>query len=277
MNNAVIVACPLCGALGKAGEPCEFCGATVPLPKESTPQNTSVVVDRQTIPAEEFAKRVAKYHNVSSWRFNLAIARIGELCGVINRNGELVIPLNYKNVFICSADYCWLDRDIYDLKRSLLHRHIWRADDQQYTEMSAMDGLDGQVLFLYKEQNRSGCGLDLFDIQHDKCVASQITGVSTLEGIKVLPQYNGYSLNNNMFLSHDGVTVRGVEIALGQIKEASSKEVINPGEDVVLRVRECKNKYQNNNKGCAVLLLPLLALGSGAIFGVIELIKVVFC
>ncbi|MDD6772329.1 MAG: hypothetical protein PUD85_00010 [Bacteroidales bacterium] len=149
MGNSIIVACPLCGALGKAGEPCEFCGATIPQPSgnaKTTIKAASIIVEKQTVPAEEFASKISKYHRVEPWKHDLAVVAIGGLHGAINRNGDIVIPLNYNQI-ILSERYCLLDKDLYDKTNGALIKDV--LSDKYYSRCECIrvsDGIGKQIV-----------------------------------------------------------------------------------------------------------------------------------
>lgn len=149
MGNSIIVACPLCGALGKAGEPCEFCGATIPQPSGNTnalQKDTRIIVEKQTVPAEEFASKISKYHRVEPWKHDLAVVAIGGLHGVINRNGDIVIPLNYSQI-ILSERYCLLDKDVYDKTNGALIKNVLHDDYYSRCEsIRVSDGIGAQIV-----------------------------------------------------------------------------------------------------------------------------------
>ena len=89
--------CPKCGIYGRAGKECEFCGEPVVETEEGRTFD-SLFPSIQTIPADEFAERISKFHRVESFQNNVAIAVFGELRGLINRNGEMILPLQYEEI-----------------------------------------------------------------------------------------------------------------------------------------------------------------------------------
>ncbi|MDD6772330.1 MAG: hypothetical protein PUD85_00015 [Bacteroidales bacterium] len=302
MGNSIIVACPLCGALGKAGELCEFCGATIPQPSGNTnaiQKDTRIIVEKQTVPAEEFASKISKYHRVEPWKHNLAVVSIGDLHGAINRNGDIVIPLNYQKVKIQSDPFIILDNDVcyvYDIEKQQIYNLGKRRIDMVHS------GLKGQIIITYVTKYREDCitGSRLPDNYLD-CVIDIGTNTNTrveLESAtsinKVLPDFNCYWSFPAQFVSKDGIIKRFKGNAKYKdnnlILETPKREItISPSEDLFAAIGSANEQYDKDiaakqmessahnqqNKGCAVLLLPLLALGAGASFGVIELIKLV--
>ena len=95
--DKVYAPCQCCSALGVVGERCEFCGNTI-VAKDNTNLPSVAVPSRRSIPAEEFAHKITKYHEVESFNKNVAIVSIGDLCGVINKNGDIIIPLDYEAI-----------------------------------------------------------------------------------------------------------------------------------------------------------------------------------
>ncbi|MCQ2185461.1 MAG: hypothetical protein MJY92_01885 [Bacteroidales bacterium] len=91
--------CPQCGAMGEIGANCEFCGAHIEAKDNSTVCN-ELIPQHRTISSAEFAKKVSIFHNVGNFIEGLAVARIGQLNGVINLNGDLVLPLEYNEIKI---------------------------------------------------------------------------------------------------------------------------------------------------------------------------------
>lgn len=98
--------CPQCGAMGEIGANCEFCGALIEAKDNSTVCN-ELIPQRRTISSVEFAKKVSIFHNVGNFTEGIAVARIGQLNGVINLNGDLVLPLEYYSID-CDSDERYL-------------------------------------------------------------------------------------------------------------------------------------------------------------------------
>lgn len=90
-------ACSSCGAIGAVGEVCEFCGNIIE-PKPDGRTYSSRIVEKRTIPPDEFARKISCYRDISSFKDRCANVRIGELNGLVNLNGDLVLPLDYKKI-----------------------------------------------------------------------------------------------------------------------------------------------------------------------------------
>lgn len=205
MSNSIFVSCPICGALGKAGQPCEFCGTTIPESSGITNHyESSVVVERQMVSAEEFASKISKYHNVAPWKDNLSVVSIGRLKGAINRNGDLVFPLNYSNIIITNG-YCVLDRSIYSIKEQLLRKDV--LPDNSLENVEICEGLENQLfiqVLKHREYCRSEYGRSYikFDLSHllydthDEKIALRYdftnNGEEPFYGIITLPEVCGY-------------------------------------------------------------------------------------
>ena len=141
--SKAITPCPSCGALGEAGKQCLFCGTTIQYPAVSDKIQTSIVVRNPTVSSEAFTSRISKYHKVSPWKHDLAEVSIGSLCGVINRNGDVVIPLNYEVVKIASNKYLVLDDILYDIQNQTTMRLDLRPI---HGSLSVIDGLPGHLV-----------------------------------------------------------------------------------------------------------------------------------
>ena len=89
--------CPKCGIYGRAGKECEFCGELV-LETDEGRKFDSLFPTIQTVSADVFAVRIAKFDNVDSFCNNLAIVAKGDLVGLINRNGEMILPLQFEDM-----------------------------------------------------------------------------------------------------------------------------------------------------------------------------------
>lgn len=331
MGNSIIVACPLCGALGKAGEPCEFCGATIPQPSgnaKTTIKAASIIVEKQTVPAEEFASKISKYHRVEPWKHDLAVVAIGGLHGAINRNGDIVIPLNYNQI-ILSERYCLLDKDLYDKTNGALIKNVLHDDYYSRCEsIRVSDGIGAQIVIeaiydkkfnVEKYRWEYKISVEYFDIESKKTIYHNseseycdkeviIEMQSQRFHSKNIAQYNAYEWRcrllisrftgktiNARFIKADGSARIINEFWSGEKTEkfehaVQIKDVEDPvsylsdlkqqffEEDKLLAKNRAVTKNEKNNKqnlGCVVLLLPLLAFGAGATFGVIEIIKLV--
>lgn len=95
--DKMYAACSSCGAIGAVGEVCEFCGNIIE-PKPDGRTYSSRIVEKRTIPPDEFARKISCYRDISSFKGGCANVRIGELNGLVNLNGDLVLPLDYKKI-----------------------------------------------------------------------------------------------------------------------------------------------------------------------------------
>lgn len=97
--NKQYIACPQCGALGEVGTDCEFCGGHIDV-KDDSVVCGELIPQHRTISPMDFAKKISIFHNVGNFDGDVAYARIGNLYGVINLNGDLVLPLEYRDIEI---------------------------------------------------------------------------------------------------------------------------------------------------------------------------------
>lgn len=95
--DKMYAACSSCGAIGAVGEVCEFCGNIIE-PKPDGRTYSSRIVEKRTIPPDEFARKISCYRDISSFKGGCANVRIGDLNGLVNLNGDLVLPLDYKKI-----------------------------------------------------------------------------------------------------------------------------------------------------------------------------------
>lgn len=320
----MIVACPLCGALGKAGEPCEFCGATIPQPSGNA-SATSIVVEKQTVSAEEFVNKISKYQRVEPWKYDLAVVSIGNLHGAINRNGDIIFPLNY-NYIILLERFCLLDKDLYDktngnLIKNVLHEEYYSSNES----VSISDGIGNQIVIegIYdkkinykKERWDFKVFVEFIDVDSKNNIyhghrnkdwykEDDIVWHSQFYRSKIIGQYNAYEWENLLISPLTGKTFSGkidgdgnatfynvVNIDGNWTRFDHTVQVGKDVEDPISYLREMEDntlaedelktpatkreETTKENAGCAVLLLPLLVLGTGATVGVIELIRLVF-
>lgn len=287
MGNAIIVACPTCGALGKAGETCEFCGASIPLPNGSFSEDTTthILIDKQTIPAEEFANKISKYHKVYPWEHNLAVVSIGDLQGVINRNGDLVVPLNYKVVKIVSDSFASLDKSLYDYNNQILYKDALTTIPRG--EISISEGLDGQLLIKHKYtiDERARIDVCIYDLSQNKVVGSVSRSFYWGHKITIVPSFNGYILHFNESQDYF-ITKEGVKTGFNSIGYVETEDVlilndhtkVNSSEDISLSFSNAKEqarseiiKKEKSSSRKLVLLLgiPVLIV---LLFGVINAI-----
>lgn len=103
MEKKMYAPCQCCSALGQVGDKCEFCGNTII--GNSQVGSVNFAPPRVAISAEVFADKVSKYKAVGKFnKSNVAVVEIGELKGVINKNGDLIVPLEYEEILI-NGDY----------------------------------------------------------------------------------------------------------------------------------------------------------------------------
>lgn len=95
--DKMYAACSSCGAIGAVGEVCEFCGNIIE-PKPDGRTYSSRIVEKRTIPPDEFARKISCYRDISIFKGGCANVRIGDLNGLVNLNGDLVLPLDYKKI-----------------------------------------------------------------------------------------------------------------------------------------------------------------------------------
>jgi hypothetical protein len=91
MENII---CPNCGAQNSHYGKCEYCGTTIREPKATTTAKQN--------DAESFAQKIAKYRYVDPFIGGVAVVSDGGyLYGVINEQGDLVVPLSSVHIKNC--------------------------------------------------------------------------------------------------------------------------------------------------------------------------------
>lgn len=120
MSKEIIATCPQCGAQGKAGKFCEYCGTKIPMPVKS-----------QKAPKKENSKSPFSWYNVcpqgyepdtksvvGNYKESLFMVVINtnddkynKRSGIINREGKFVVDpaINYLTIFADNYDY--INRD----------------------------------------------------------------------------------------------------------------------------------------------------------------------
>lgn len=93
MSNRYAV-CHQCGAMGVVGGQCDYCGATI-VAKEGDATYEARIVSKRTVSPAEFAKKVSIFKHVGKFFDGCAVVSIGNLYGLINLNGDLILPLEY--------------------------------------------------------------------------------------------------------------------------------------------------------------------------------------
>ena len=98
MNTSVFLPCSCCGALGAVGHVCSFCGNTIQGNSDIL-SRPSLIAPIRTISDEEYISKTSKYTWVDRFsEYDLAIVYAGGLFGVINRDADLVVPLDYDKI-----------------------------------------------------------------------------------------------------------------------------------------------------------------------------------
>lgn len=350
MGKANIVTCPLCGALGQAGKSCAFCDATIPEPNNQTKSKVYAVsrIPKQTISPEEFANKISKFQSVESWYDDMAKVSIGELSGVINRNGDFIVPLRYRSLAIDAEGLLIFGErgynDIYDTENNIIYKGVidqlsdmeepdfcYVLSGDSGTGLQVRRGLEGQLIISYRFKNSSGLddrsaiydinskqiifkGFEVDLLEAYSCyISSHSIGdggykIVSKEGlVKTLTEkyLRGFYLHarntkdNHRMKDKYKVDESLLEISIykmepgefGLPKEPKSRIKVKPPEDLFAAINSAVELYKKENGvvetgtrtvsnkpnvGCMVALLPLLALGTGATFGIIELIKRIF-
>ena len=146
--KSTIIPCPMCGALGEVGTQCLFCGMSIP--KSEAPKKQSFIrfVDKSSVSAEAFAERISKYHNVSSFENpGVSRVRIGSLYGLINRNGDVVVPLRFSDLEVINGRWLLLcENDEYKLIDMLNWKPLNWKENYGLRDYDVKDGLDGQII-----------------------------------------------------------------------------------------------------------------------------------
>lgn len=86
------IPCPACGALGEIGSNCQFCNTTI-VQKEGVIASDSRIVEKRTVTPQQYAEKISIYHNVKSLSETYSQVSIGDQKGIINLNGDLILPL----------------------------------------------------------------------------------------------------------------------------------------------------------------------------------------
>lgn len=86
------VPCPACGALGEIGSNCQFCNTTI-VQKEGVIASETRLVERRTVTPQQYAEKISIYHDIKSLSETYSQVSIGDQKGIINLNGDLILPL----------------------------------------------------------------------------------------------------------------------------------------------------------------------------------------
>lgn len=90
------IPCPACGAVGEVGSNCHFCNTVIIL-KEGVTSLAERIPRERTVTYQQYAERICIFHKVEKVRSSLLMkVSIGDECGIINLNGEIVYPLQHK-------------------------------------------------------------------------------------------------------------------------------------------------------------------------------------
>ena len=95
--------CPACGAVGKVGSACQFCGTTIIL-REGTTSSTERIPQKRTVTPQQYAEKISIYHNIKPLGEKLLWVSIGNQYGIVNMNGDIVYPLGNDEICIASED-----------------------------------------------------------------------------------------------------------------------------------------------------------------------------
>lgn len=93
------ITCPFCGGMVTVGSVCEYCGSVIQL---STPifEKGLPKTERKTVSGEQYAEKISKYQTVGGYyNGKLAIVSIGRRFGLIDKKGDLVLNLDYDNIY----------------------------------------------------------------------------------------------------------------------------------------------------------------------------------
>lgn len=161
-----IVPCQSCGALGELDTVCPFCGTTIQRTIESD-ESFNRIINRSTVSAQVFAERVAKYQHVESFKKpGLAVVRIGDLHGIINRNGNILVPMQYANIEVISdrevGYWAFLDdgENVKLLNLSSGHLINWSDESPSmsyngsFVGFSIEPGLKSQIIIIERYEKR---------------------------------------------------------------------------------------------------------------------------
>lgn len=305
MDNAFIVSCPLCGVLGKAGEPCEFCGATIVMRNDVTTYEERII-SKRTISSMAFAQKVSVFKTVGEFIYNCSVVRMGSLCGLINLNGDFIFPLEYGNIVVFPEGYAYLRKNseeiIFDLTK-------WKPLDLELSGRGAPDCLyrsvlDGNYYITlnwdwYEDDGHHQINIVcFFDLNDQVVLWSRYTKKcntgfishhdDTYVDIRTRKKYSlPFNKYDEHLISPDTDSQGNVVVALDWWRKDYYCVVNTEVEDIQAEInRACEElilKYKASTQpekkrvGCVIAFLPFLTLGTGAFIGVLELIKLVIC
>ena len=110
--------CPTCGAVSVVGGPCEYCGTQL-VANEDTVTYEERIIPKRTISPMAFAQKVSVFKRVHEYVGNCAVVDMGDLCGMINLNGDFIFPLEFGRIEIYPTGIAYMqkgsDRYLFDL------------------------------------------------------------------------------------------------------------------------------------------------------------------
>lgn len=107
--------CPACGAVGEVNSVCQFCGTTI-IFKEGAISSNSRIVESRTVTPQQYAEKIAIYHNVVGLGNDISKVSIGEQEGIINLNGDLIYPLGNERISVGYDDNVKIGDKYFNLK-----------------------------------------------------------------------------------------------------------------------------------------------------------------
>ena len=138
----------MCGALGEEGTQCVFCGMNIPRSKSTSKKTLNRFVDKTTISSEAFAEKISKYHSTRPFEEpGVSIVNIGSQYGLINRNGDIVVPLQYSDILICDGRWLFLceGKEIKLIDMATWKPINWK-DKEGYYNYCVSEGLNNQII-----------------------------------------------------------------------------------------------------------------------------------
>lgn len=138
----------MCGALGEEGTQCVFCGMNIPKSKSTSKKTLNRFADKTTISSEAFAEKISKYHSTRPFEEpGVSIVNIGSQYGLINRNGDIVVPLQYSDILICDGRWLFLceGKEIKLIDMATWKPINWKDKVGCYN-YSVLEGLNNQII-----------------------------------------------------------------------------------------------------------------------------------
>lgn len=132
------VPCPACGALGEIGSNCQFCNTTI-VQKEGVIASETRLVERRTVTPQQYAEKISIYHDIKSLSETYSQVSIGDQKGIININGDLILPLEdigeNVNFVYASPIAVAYERTFTTIKKE----RNWRHEDDPLHEKKYID------------------------------------------------------------------------------------------------------------------------------------------